>query len=90
MEQQSRRIGAYEVSILHDGIFEAPLDVLIHAGGQAARTVIPGRPERPSPEPRTDAVRHETETFPQFSRSRASVLGSGLIAGAMPGMTVRR
>ena len=37
MEQQSRRIGAYEVSILHDGIFEAPLDVLIHAGGQAAR-----------------------------------------------------
>lgn len=37
MIQHSRRIGAYEVSILHDGIFEAPLDVLIHADGEAAR-----------------------------------------------------
>ncbi|WP_199089918.1 MBL fold metallo-hydrolase [Bosea sp. ASV33] len=37
MVQQSRRIGAYEVSILHDGVFEAPLDVLIHADGAAAR-----------------------------------------------------
>ncbi|MFJ5368234.1 MBL fold metallo-hydrolase [Bosea sp. CER48] len=37
MSQQCRRIGAYEVSILHDGIFEAPLDVLIHADGEAAR-----------------------------------------------------
>lgn len=37
MEQQSRRIGDYEVSILHDGIFEAPLDVLIHAAGASAR-----------------------------------------------------
>ena len=33
MVQQSRRIGAYEVQILHDGVFEAPLDVLIHADG---------------------------------------------------------
>ena len=37
MAQHSRRIGAYEVSILHDGVFEAPLDVLIHAGGATAR-----------------------------------------------------
>uniref|UniRef100_A0A9E8CRW7 MBL fold metallo-hydrolase n=1 Tax=Bosea sp. NBC_00436 TaxID=2969620 RepID=A0A9E8CRW7_9HYPH len=37
MVQQSRRIGAYELSILHDGVFEAPLDVLIHADGEAAR-----------------------------------------------------
>jgi len=37
MDQKSRRIGAYEVSILHDGVFEAPLDVLIHARGEAAR-----------------------------------------------------
>jgi glyoxylase-like metal-dependent hydrolase (beta-lactamase superfamily II) len=32
-----RRFGSYEVLILRDGIFEAPLDVLIHAGGQGAR-----------------------------------------------------
>ena len=37
MVQHARRIGAYEVSILHDGVFEAPLDVLIHAHGEAAR-----------------------------------------------------
>lgn len=37
MDEKSRRIGPYEVSILHDGVFEAPLDVLIHAGGPAAR-----------------------------------------------------
>lgn len=37
MDQKSCRIGACDVSILHDGVFEAPLDVLIHAGGQAAR-----------------------------------------------------
>lgn len=37
MDERSRRIGAYEVSILHDGVFEAPLDVLIHASGEAAR-----------------------------------------------------
>lgn len=37
MDQKSRRIGGYEVSILHDGVFEAPLDVLIHADGEAAR-----------------------------------------------------
>lgn len=37
MDQQTRRIGAYEISILKDGVFEAPLDVLIHADGQAAR-----------------------------------------------------
>lgn len=37
MDWKPRRIGTRDVSILHDGIFEAPLDVLIHAGGQAAR-----------------------------------------------------
>lgn len=37
MPQHSRRVGAYEVSILHDGVFEAPLDVLIHADGETAR-----------------------------------------------------
>lgn len=37
MDQHPRRIGAYDVSILHDGVFEAPLDVLIHADGEAAR-----------------------------------------------------
>jgi glyoxylase-like metal-dependent hydrolase (beta-lactamase superfamily II) len=37
MVQHARRIGAYEISILHDGVFEAPLDVLIHADGEAAR-----------------------------------------------------
>ena len=37
MVQQSRRIGAYEISILHDGVFEAPLDVLVHTDGDAAR-----------------------------------------------------
>lgn len=37
MVQHARRIGTYEISILHDGVFEAPLDVLIHADGEAAR-----------------------------------------------------
>jgi len=37
MVQHARRIGVYEVSILHDGVFEAPLDVLIHADDEAAR-----------------------------------------------------
>ncbi len=37
MTQHSRLIGAYAVSILQDGVFEAPLDVLIHADGAAAR-----------------------------------------------------
>ncbi|RYE33920.1 MAG: MBL fold metallo-hydrolase [Hyphomicrobiales bacterium] len=37
MIQQRCRIGAYEISILHDGVFEAPLDVLIHADGETAR-----------------------------------------------------
>lgn len=37
MASETRRIGAYDVSILQDGIFEAPLEVLIHAGGEAAR-----------------------------------------------------
>ncbi len=47
MDQQSRRIGAYEVSILHDGIFEAPLGVLIHAGGEAARDAAVARWGKP-------------------------------------------
>jgi len=37
MDRNSRRIGPYEVSIMRDGVFEAPLDVLIHADGQTAR-----------------------------------------------------
>lgn len=37
MVQHSRRVGTYEVSVLHDGVFEAPLDVLIHANGEIAR-----------------------------------------------------
>lgn len=32
-----RRFGSYEVLTLDDGVFEAPLDVLIHADGEAAR-----------------------------------------------------
>lgn len=32
-----RRFGSYDVLILDDGVFEAPLDVLIHAEGEAAR-----------------------------------------------------
>ena len=47
MVQQSRRIGAYDVSILHDGVFEAPLDVLIHADGEAARDEVVGRWGKP-------------------------------------------
>jgi glyoxylase-like metal-dependent hydrolase (beta-lactamase superfamily II) len=37
MSETWRRFGSYEVLTLHDGIFEASLDVLIHAGGQVAR-----------------------------------------------------
>ena len=37
MDQQTRRFGLYEVSILHDGFYEAPIDVLTHAAGPAAR-----------------------------------------------------
>jgi glyoxylase-like metal-dependent hydrolase (beta-lactamase superfamily II) len=37
MNETWRRFGSYEVLILGDGVFEAPLDVLIHAGGQIAR-----------------------------------------------------
>jgi len=37
MDQQTRRLGLYEVSILHDGFYEAPIDVLTHAAGPAAR-----------------------------------------------------
>lgn len=37
MDRTTRRIGPYEVSILRDGVFEAPLDVLIHADGAQAR-----------------------------------------------------
>lgn len=37
MSEAWRRFGSYDVLILDDGVFEAPLDVLIHAGGQAAR-----------------------------------------------------
>jgi len=37
MGETWRRFGSYEVLTLRDGIFEAPLDVLIHAGGETAR-----------------------------------------------------
>lgn len=37
MDQQTRRFGRYDVSILHDGFYEAPIDVLTHTGGPAAR-----------------------------------------------------
>jgi glyoxylase-like metal-dependent hydrolase (beta-lactamase superfamily II) len=37
MDRQTRRFGLYEVSILHDGFYEAPIDVLTHAAGPAAR-----------------------------------------------------
>lgn len=37
MSETWRRFGSYDVLILDDGIFEAPLDVLIHADGEAAR-----------------------------------------------------
>lgn len=37
MSETWRRFGSYDVLILDDGVFEAPLDVLIHAHGQAAR-----------------------------------------------------
>lgn len=47
MGPETRRIGAYQVSILHDGVFEAPLDVLIHAGGQAARDEAVARWAKP-------------------------------------------
>ncbi len=37
MDQQTRRFGRYDVSILHDGFYEAPIDVLTHALGPVAR-----------------------------------------------------
>lgn len=37
MSETWQRFGSYEVLTLHDGVFEAPLDVLIHADGEAAR-----------------------------------------------------
>lgn len=37
MDQQTRRFGRYDVSILHDGFYEAPIDVRTHASGPAAR-----------------------------------------------------
>lgn len=42
-----RRFGSYEVLPLHDGVFEAPLDVLIHADGEAARDEAVARWGRP-------------------------------------------
>ncbi|CAH1674889.1 Glyoxylase-like metal-dependent hydrolase (Beta-lactamase superfamily II) [Hyphomicrobiales bacterium] len=47
MDQHPRRIGAYDVSILHDGVFEAPLDVLIHADGEGARDEAIARWSKP-------------------------------------------
>ncbi len=37
MTQPARRFGRYDVTILHDGVFEAPIEVLTHAAGEAAR-----------------------------------------------------
>ena len=37
MTQSGRRFGHYDVIPLLDGVFEAPLDVIIHATGEAAR-----------------------------------------------------
>lgn len=37
MSETWRRFGSYDVLILDDGVFEAPLDVLIHADGEAVR-----------------------------------------------------
>lgn len=37
MTDYSLHVGQYEVNLLRDGLFEAPLDVLIHADGDAAR-----------------------------------------------------
>jgi glyoxylase-like metal-dependent hydrolase (beta-lactamase superfamily II) len=37
MDQPPRRFGRYDVSILHDGFFEAPSEVLTHTAGEAAR-----------------------------------------------------
>lgn len=37
MSETWQRFGSYDVLILDDGVFEAPLDVLIHADGETAR-----------------------------------------------------
>ncbi|MGE7472094.1 AidB family quorum-quenching N-acyl homoserine lactonase [Bosea sp. NPDC003192] len=37
MSKTWRRFGSYDVLILDDGVFEAPLDVLIHGDGETAR-----------------------------------------------------
>lgn len=37
MSEAWRRFGSYDVLILDDGVFEAPLDVLVHGEGEAAR-----------------------------------------------------
>lgn len=37
MAQTARRFGSYDVTLLVDGVFSAPTEVLIHAGGDAAR-----------------------------------------------------
>lgn len=47
MNETWRRFGSYDVLTLHDGIFEAPLDVLIHAGGEAARDEAVARWDKP-------------------------------------------
>lgn len=43
MSETWRRFGSYDVLILHDGVFEASLDVLVHAGGEAARDAAVAR-----------------------------------------------
>jgi glyoxylase-like metal-dependent hydrolase (beta-lactamase superfamily II) len=47
MNETWRRFGSYDVLILDDGVFEAPLDVLIHANGEAARDEAVARWSKP-------------------------------------------
>lgn len=48
MGQPPRRFGRYEVSILGDGFFEAPSDVLTHTAGEAARQQALGQWSSPN------------------------------------------
>jgi glyoxylase-like metal-dependent hydrolase (beta-lactamase superfamily II) len=47
MSETWRRFGSYDVLTLDDGVFEAPLDVLIHADGEAVRNAAVARWGKP-------------------------------------------
>jgi glyoxylase-like metal-dependent hydrolase (beta-lactamase superfamily II) len=47
MSETWQRFGSYDVLILDDGVFEAPLDVLIHADGETARDAAVARWGKP-------------------------------------------